>query len=153
MVAAGARPTRLGFTPRMRRLALPLLLVLAALLAGCTSTGSSSSSKKFAGAAGDVSKAVDDLEAAGQRKNAGKLCSQLLARSLVSQIGESGTTCTSELDKALADSDDFKLDVRDIKVNGDKATATVLQGDPGSTRTIQFVREDNRWKATGFSTG
>jgi hypothetical protein len=137
----------------MRRLALPLLLLLAAILSGCAATGSSSSSKKFAGAAGDVSKAVDDLQAAGQRKDAGKLCTQLLARSLVSQIGESGATCKSELDKALADSDDFKLDVRDVNVNGNKATATVLQGDPGSTRTIEFVREDNRWKATGFSTG
>jgi hypothetical protein len=137
----------------MRRLALPLLLVLATILSGCASTGGSSSSKKFAGAAGDVSKAVGDLQAAGQRKDAGKLCTQLLARSLVSQIGESGTTCKSELDKALADADDFKLDVRDVKVNGNTATATVLQGDPGSTRTIEFVREGNRWKATGFSTG
>jgi hypothetical protein len=137
----------------MRRVALPFLLVLAAVLSGCTTTGSSSSSKKFAGAAGDVSKAVDDLQAAGQRKDAGKLCTQLLARSLVSQIDESGATCTAELDKALADADDFKLDVRDVKVSGSKATATVLQGDPGSTRTIEFVREDNRWKATSFSTG
>jgi hypothetical protein len=136
----------------MRRFALALILPAALALGGCATTGSSSS-KKFSGAAADVSKAVGDIQTAGKRKDADKLCSELLARSLVDQLGQSGTTCKDEMEKALADADDFTLNVRDVKVSGSEATALVRQGSTGPTRTIQFVRENNRWKATGFSTG
>jgi hypothetical protein len=135
----------------MRRLVLAPLLLTALALAGCTTTGTTSS-KKFSGAAADVAKAVGDIQTAGQRKDADRLCTQLLARSLVEQLDQSGSTCKQEMEKALADADDFKLDVRDVKVSGSEATATVRQGDTGPTRVIQFVREDNRWKASRFST-
>ena len=153
MVAAALEPTRLGFTARMRRLAALPLLVLAAALPGCTTAGTSSSSKKFSGAAGDVADAVGDLGSAGRSSDAGKLCTQLLARSLVTRLESSGSSCTQELDKALDDVSDFTLDVRDVKVDGTQATATVREGDSGPTRRIEFVREADRWKASGFSTG
>jgi uncharacterized Zn ribbon protein len=136
----------------VRRLTLALLLPAALLLGGCTTSGSSSS-KKFSGAAGDVSKAVGELQTAGRRKDAAKLCTELLARSLVEQLDAGATSCKDEMDSALADADDFTLNVRDVKVSGSEATATVRQGDSGPTRTIDYVRESNRWKATGFSTG
>jgi hypothetical protein len=135
----------------MRRFVLVPLLLAALVLAGCTSTGATSS-KKFSGAAGDVSKAVGDLVKAGQRKDANKLCTQLFARALVTKL-DAGSTCKDEMDKALADTDDFKLDVRDVKVSGTEATATVREGTDGPTKLIQFVREANRWKVTGFSNG
>jgi hypothetical protein len=137
----------------MRRLVLPLALVLAVALAGCTSSNGTSASKKFTGASADVSKAVGDLQSAGQRKDATKLCTELLARELVSKLDSSGTNCKDELKKALADADEFKLSVRDVEVNGNEATATVRQGDDGPTRAVRFVKEDNRWKAAEFSTG
>ena len=74
-----------------------------------------------------------------------------LALHHVDRLGAPGTPCKQELDDTLADADDFKLAVRDVKVSGTEATATVREGD--ATRTIQFVREDNRWKASGFSKG
>lgn len=133
----------------MRRFALAPLLLAVLALAGCTTSGTSS--KKFSGAAADVSSAVADIQKAGQRKDTAKLCTTLLARSLVSRLNSGGTKCASEMDRAIADADDFKLGVTDVKVSGTEATATVKQGD--ATRTIQFVREDNRWKASAFSTG
>jgi len=136
----------------MRRLALPPILLVVALT-GCAGTGSSSSSKKFSGTEGDVASAVSDLESAGKRKNSDKLCSELLARPLVEKLDAGGTSCKQEMKDALADTDEFALSVRDVKVSGTEATATVRQGSSGPTRTIQFVKEGNRWKATGFTTG
>jgi hypothetical protein len=54
---------------------------------------------------------------------------------------------------ALGDADEFALGVRDVKVTGTQATATVRQGTDGPIRTIQFAKEGTHWKATGFSTG
>jgi hypothetical protein len=137
----------------MRRLALAPALLAVIALTGCTTAGSSSSSKKFSGAAGDVADAVGDLEAAGKRKDADRLCSELLARPLVEKLDSGGTTCKEEMKDALADADEFALSVRDVKVNGTEAMATVRQGTDGPTRTVQFVKEGTHWKATGFSTG
>jgi hypothetical protein len=137
----------------MRRLALAPLLLAALAFAGCTTAGSSSSSKKFSGAAGDVADAVGDIETAGKRKDADRLCSELLARSLVEQLDAGGTSCKQEMKDALADADEFALSVRDVKVSGTEATATVRQGSDGPTRTIQLVKEGTRWKASEFSTG
>jgi hypothetical protein len=134
----------------MRRFALAPLLLAAIALGGCTTAGTTAS-KKFTGAAADVSKAVADIQKAGQRKDTSKLCTTLLSRALVAKLDSGGSKCTDEMDKAIADADDFKLSVTDVKVSGTEATATVKEHD--ATRTIQFVREDNRWKATGFSTG
>jgi uncharacterized protein YceK len=129
----------------MRALAPALLLTLA--VAGCTSTTSSSSSaSKFSGTEADVAKVVEDLQTAGQRKDAAKVCSQLLAKSLVTKLDGDGTSCTQEMDHAAADADDFDLDVRDVTVSGDSATAKVQRGSDGPTATFTFVREANRWK-------
>jgi hypothetical protein len=138
----------------MRQLSLVPHLLAAVALSGCTTAGSgSSSSMKFSGTAGDVADAVGDLQTAGKRKDADRLCTELLARSLVEKLDSGGTSCKQEMKDALADAVEFALSVRDVKVSGTEATATVRQGTDGPTRTIQFVKEGTRWKATGFSTG
>ena len=131
----------------MRRPAAFLLVLLAVALTGCTTAGSAKS-KKFTGAEGDVAKVVSDLESAGQRKDATKLCTQLFAKSLVETLDSGGTTCKTEMEKATADSDDFSLDVRDVSITGTQATATVRQGTNGKDHTITFAREGNSWKVS-----
>jgi hypothetical protein len=133
----------------MRHVVPLLALVPALLVAGCTSAGSTSS-KKFEGAAADVSKAVGDLQQAGQRKDSAKLCSEVLAQTLVSKLDSSGTSCRSEMDKAVTDADEYSLDVSDVKVTGKTATATVRNGDDGPTKTLELVREGNRWKVSSL---
>jgi hypothetical protein len=137
--------------PRFATVALVVALLGAA---GCTSTNrSSSSSQKFTGAQGAVAKVVSDLQQAGERKDASKICSQILSRKLVDTLGQTGTSCGQEMKKAIDDADDFKLDVQRVSVNGSTATAVVRRGDDGPTSTFRFVREDGRWKATDFGTG
>jgi hypothetical protein len=134
----------------MRR--APLLCTLAGLLgtAGCT-TANTASTGDFSGAEGDVAKVVGDLRTAGRRKDGDKICSQLLARSLVSRLDSSGTACRQEMTKAARDADEFALDVRDVTVTGDQATAKVQRGSDGPSTTFRFVREAGRWKISELS--
>jgi hypothetical protein len=132
----------------MRRSLLAPVLVSAVALAGCTTA---TSSNDFSGPANDVAKALSDLQSAGQRKDSAKICNQLLAQSFVSKLNADGTSCATEIDKAVKDADEFTLDVRSVKVNGSQATAQVRQGKNGATRSVTLVREANRWKVSGLS--
>jgi hypothetical protein len=131
---------------------LTVVLVAAALgVAGCTSS-TGSSSAQFSGAQGDVAQVVSDLAKDGQRKDAQKICSDILARELVDKLNQAGTSCGQEMDKAIADADDFDLSVQKVTINGSSATAVVRRGKDGPTATFRFVREGGKWKATDFGT-
>jgi hypothetical protein len=135
----------------MRRSVAVLLAAVA--LAGCTTTGSSSSSKKFKGAQGDVATVVSDLKSAAQRKSVDKICSQILATTLVDRLDQAGTSCGQEVDKAITDADEYGLDVQAVTVTGTQATAKVRQGKDGRVKTLSFVREASRWKLSGIAAG
>jgi hypothetical protein len=137
----------------MRRLAVLASLAAALGMAGCAPTQTASSSKDFKGAEADVAKVVDDLRAAGERRDADKICSEIFARSLVEQLDSSGTSCNQEMTKTTKDVDDFALDVRDVTVTGNTASARVQNGAKGTIATFRFVREANRWKASEIAKG
>ena len=129
---------------------LPVALLAAGLgAAGCSATGGSSSAT-FSGAKADVAQVVSDLAQAGRRKDAQKICSEILARELVDKLNQAGTSCGQEMDKAITDADDFDLDVQTVTIEGSNATAVVRRGDDGPRATFRFVREGGRWKATDF---
>jgi hypothetical protein len=131
---------------------LTVVLVAAALgVAGCTSS-TGTTSGQFSGAQGDVAQVVSDLAKDGQRKDAQKICSEILARELVDKLNQAGTSCGQEMDKAIADADDFDLSVQKVTINGSSATAVVRRGKDGPTATFRFVREGGKWKATDFGT-
>jgi hypothetical protein len=134
----------------MRR---PLLIVLAAstlVLGGCATT-KTSSSDKFKGEEKAVADVVANLQSAGERKDAGKICDQILASSLSAQIKVAGSTCADEIRKAIDDADDFKLTVLDVTVTGGSAKATVRGGgDKGAQAVFQFAKEGGKWKATSL---
>jgi hypothetical protein len=133
------------------RLAAVPLLAAALGVAGCTST-TGSTSATFTGAQAAVASVVSDLAKDGQRKDAQKICSDILARELVDKLNEAGTTCGQEMDKAISDADDFDLSVQKVTINGSSATAVVRRGTNGPTATFRFVREGGKWKATDFGT-
>jgi outer membrane murein-binding lipoprotein Lpp len=135
----------------MMRLTVVLLVTLA--LAGCGAQAQPSSVDKFQGADREVAQQVEDLESDGKRGKAEDICSNILARSLVDELNAAGTDCTSEMKKAIEDADDFDLEVLDVKVTGDEATASVRRGDDGPTETMAFTREKNSWRATSLSSG
>jgi hypothetical protein len=133
----------------MRPLLLTAALAATALAAaGCTAGGTTSSAGSFEGAEADVAKVVDDLQSTGERQDADRICSELLARELVDRLDAEGTSCGQEIENATKDADEFAMTVRDVTVTGTTASAQVRQGagDGGPTRTLRFAREDGRWK-------
>jgi hypothetical protein len=131
----------------MRR-ALPLAAVLAAALSACGAAPTSSS--KFKGEQANVAKVVDDLAAAGRSRNAKKICDDILAKQLVSELKAAGGDCETEMKRAIDDASDYDLQVKSVKVTGNNATALVRQGDAGPTATFTFVKQGGNWRASAL---
>jgi hypothetical protein len=133
----------------MKRVALALLLVAAA---GCGTQSQSSSADKFTDPDQKaIAEKVEDLESAGRRGQADDICSEILAKTLVSQLDAAGTDCATEMQKAIDDATQFDLEVQKVTINGNEATAEVKQGDDGPTETMTFTKESGDWRATALS--
>jgi hypothetical protein len=132
----------------MPRAVLAVPLILAALATGCAGNGSSAG--KFQGEERKVADKVEKLQSAGQSGDAKTICDDVLAKRLRERIQAAGSDCERELDKAIKDADDFELDVEDVTVTGDTATAKVKgrAGGGERVRDIRFVREGTDWRAT-----
>jgi hypothetical protein len=130
----------------MPRTLLAVPLLLAALASGCT--GGSSSADGFEGEEKQVAEVVEELQSAGEAGDAGAICEDVLARQLREQIQEAGASCEQEIELALKDADDFELDVEDVTIQGNTATAKV-KGEE-RVRDFEFVREGSEWRATSL---
>src|SRR5688572_23389582 len=125
----------------MPRALLAVPLVLAALASGCA--GSSSSADDFQGEERKGPRPGGEAPAGGETGDAAEICDEVLAQELRDQIHEAGSNCEQEIDKAIKDADDFELEVEDVTISGDSATAKVRGRDPGEERVrdFEFVRE------------
>jgi hypothetical protein len=128
---------------------LPIVLVLA--LAGCAQQ--QTSSNDFKGSEKAVAEAVEDLQANAQGRKPGVICSDDLSRELVAKLKTSGNDCTAEMEKITGDADDFQLDVTDVTITGNTATAKVTTrrgGDEDASTTYSLIREDGEWRLNDF---
>jgi hypothetical protein len=123
--------------------------VLALSLSACGGTTSNSDSK-FKGEQQEVVKVVDALAKAGSRGDADKICNEILAKQLVTELKSAGGDCVTEMDRAISDASDYDLQVTSVKVNGTNATARVRQGDHGEVATFTFVKEGSAWRASAL---
>ena len=123
-------------------------LVILLALAGCGAQSEPSSVDEFQGAEREVAQKVEDFQDEGRRGNAEDICADIVATSLVDRLEASGADCAQEMQKAIEDADDFELDVLDVSVTGETASARVRQGDGGPTATMEFTREKGQWRAT-----
>lgn len=131
----------------MRTQAPVALIALAAALAGCGAT--SSPAGDFEGEERAVADAIEEIQSAAQRREADRLCRDLLTRRLRDAVASGGTSCDSEIEKATEDADAYELEIEEITVTGTTATATVKgeAGDRDISRTFRMVEEDGRWRA------
>jgi len=136
---------------RMRRTVLAAV-ALALSFTACGSAPADSGSQ-FKGAEAEIAELVDALAAAGDTGNAEKICTEILAKSLVAELKSAGGECVTEMDRAIEDASDFDLQVRDVKVTGNTATAQVRQGDSGAVTTFSFVKENGGWRASALGSG
>jgi outer membrane lipoprotein-sorting protein len=127
-----------------------LLATLPLVLSAC-GQATKDSAEDFQGEQKAVAQAVEDLQSASSKKDGqDKICTQLLAPALVTQIKTaSKATCQSALKDTLRDADTFDLTVEKVVVDGDKATATVTSdagGGKDRTDTLELVKVGNAWK-------
>jgi hypothetical protein len=134
----------------MSRALLAVPLVLAALAAGCGA--SASSAGDFEGEERAVADVVEKLQSAGETGDAAEICDEVLASDLRDEMRAAGANCEQELDKAIQDADDFELEVEDVTITGDTATARVRgrENDEEAVRTFEFAREGSGWRATSL---
>jgi hypothetical protein len=134
----------------MHRAAL-IAAVLALVLSGC-GAATSTQNDKFKGTQQDVVKVVDSLAQAGSRGDADRICTEILAKQLVTELKSAGGDCVTEMDRAIKDASDYDLQVTSVKITGNNATAQVRQGKDGKTATFTFVKEGGAWKASALGT-
>jgi hypothetical protein len=135
----------------MRR-TVPVAAALTLVLAACGSAAQQSASR-FKGDEAKVAEVVDELAAAGRAGDAQKICSEILASTLVTEIKNAGGDCVNEMDRAIADASDYDLQVRSVKVRGPTATAQVRQGADGTTATFTFIKDKGEWRASALGGG
>ena len=126
------------------------LAIAAALTLGLSACGSPAAPSKSETDQQQITKVVDSLAAAGTRRDAEKICTDILAKQLVAELKAAGGDCESEMDRAIKDATDYDLQVVSVKVNGANATAQVRQGDAGAVATFTFVKEGDAWKASAL---
>jgi hypothetical protein len=133
----------------MRRVHGPLTLLLAALaLAGCTAQ-QDTSADRFQGAEKEVAELVDDLAAASRSGDGDEICTKIVTAELAEDLA-AGDECKDQVEQALSDANDYDIEVREVTVTGDTASAEVRQGDDGRTATLEFERGRDGWRATSL---
>jgi hypothetical protein len=126
------------------------MVLLALGLTACGATTTSSSGGNLTGAQKDVSDVVSKLATAGRRGDASTICNDILSKQLLTQLRSAGGDCQTEMKNAIRDASDYDLQVTNVKVTGNNATATVRQGKKGPTATFTFVKENGNWRASAL---
>ena len=127
-----------------------LLLVCLLALSGCGQAASSSS--EFEGAEAEVADAIEELQAAGERREGDRICKEILATELIEELESNDVACSEELEDALREADDTELEVTDVTIEGDTATAEVKGRDGQQDRVATFtlVQERGAWRVSGL---
>jgi outer membrane PBP1 activator LpoA protein len=133
-----AAPAAITLSGPMRRLPLLLALLAALALAGCGQASSESSADKFKGDQKAVAEVVENLQDAGERKDAERICNDILAPSLVAQVKAAGSDCAAQMKASLDDADEYEL-------QGNRAEAEV-KGKGSETATMALVKERGGWR-------
>ena len=100
----------------------------------------------------DTDQVHDVVEAFGKAsaaKDYQRLCDDLLAPKLVSDVESAGLPCEAALKQGLGSVSAPTLTIGEIKVSGDSATADVqssAKGEKPSRDTLQLVRVNDSWR-------
>ena len=122
----------------MRRPILLSSILLALAGAGCGAAAGSE--EDFEGEERRVAMVVEDLQDAAAKDEQRRICRQLLASDLAGRT----TDCTATVKTALDESDSDELEVKSVRVEGERARAQVAF-DEGLPRTVAWYRENTAW--------
>ena len=132
-------------THSMLRRVRPRLLVVCALLApaavGCGDSGPSDEAQ--------IRGALDEFRRATAEKDYAALCDRVLAPKLIATVEQLGLPCEMALEKSLEGTEEPRISIGTVTVDGDTATAEVrssAEGQKPSQDTVALVRIDDRWR-------
>lgn len=127
------------------------VVAAAGLLAVFVGCGSTTASNSFKGEEHNVAQTIGNLQAYATANESGKICSQLLAAATVEKLGGQGG-CEAALKSQLGQVDSYELATKSVKVDGDKAVATVEATVSGKKKTepVSLAKEGSNWKITAL---
>lgn len=138
---------------RSRFTIAPVALIAAAVaLGGCAAAPSNDAAADFQGVEREVAEVIDELSAAALDGDAKKICDTIFAPALKDRLGSDGVDCQDALEDQLADVADGEIDVEEVTVDGDTATARVVSPYSGEDveQTLSFERDGSAWRITGL---
>ena len=124
-----------------------LVAVLAATAAGCGAANQPS--QDFSGAEEDVAQVVEEFQAAAQKDEPTRICTDILSTELSRRLGEK---CTATVKAALDDADIFAVSADSVRINGDRARVRIDAGNDGERQELlEMVRQDRGgWRIDRF---
>ena len=128
---------------------LALLLAVAAL-SGCTAANQNASAGGFKGTEKQVAQVIDDLKAS---RDPEKICSRIFTDAFAKSLEAAGHDCVDEVQATIRDTANTDMDVDDVTVTGDRATAKVSQGKDSATFQLEKTRDGWQISSLGGSTG
>ena len=130
----------------MTRPLAALLALLAATAVGCGAA--QSSSQDFSGEEADVAEVVEDLQAAAQEDEPGRICREILSTGLSRQLGD---RCGQTVSTAIDDTDTFEVNAKSVRIDGARARVRVETGRDGDREELlELVRQGNDWRVDRF---
>ena len=130
----------------MRRLMPPIALLLTVVaLSGCTAANQNTSAGSFKGDERDVAQVIDDLKSS---RDPEEVCSRYFTDAFAKSLEADGHDCVDEVQATIRDIANTDMDVEDVSISGDRATAKVSQ--EGQTATFQLERSGKSWQISSL---
>jgi hypothetical protein len=128
-------------------------LCFLALTLGACGTTPKDSAKGFKGDQRTVANTVEGLETAARKNDADKVCTQLLAQSLLAALKQQGTNCSTAVKEAFKDADSVDITVKSVTIAAAKATAKVTSGTGSNAKddTLALVKVGTGWRISSLA--
>ena len=107
----------------------------------------------------DADRVRDTLAAFGDasaKHDYRRVCGELLAKPVIDSVRRAGMTCEKAMKTALEGVEAPKIEVRQVTITGDRASAkvhTTASNQPASDDTVALVREGGDWKIGALGGG
>jgi hypothetical protein len=140
---------------RPRSAAPSVVALLATLALGACGSSNDDSAEDFAGERRVVAAAVEDLQEAGRKGDAGKICRELLASAVTTRLNRGADDCEAAVKRQIEDADTFELTVESVQITGTRATARIKstggEDDKDRFDTLVLVKERSSWRVADLA--
>jgi hypothetical protein len=141
-----------------KRFHIPALVgaaLAAAILAGCGTSTTTSSSTHFSGAQGAVADTISSFQSAAKKRDATKLCDQILAPALAAKLKDSGGGCKHVVGNQLNTISNYTLTIESIAPASPTTTASArvksISNGKDHFDTLLLTKVGNGWRVSGLA--